>query len=168
MLYFCRSVNIKITGKWREIKNVLLGGPQRLADLMSEILLDDYFRRYGLIAIFTAIAVGVPTGMMVLSWFLSLFKVRPSVPTVVKKSIYECGFETLGGRWTNFNFRYYGVALLFVIFDVEVVFLFPWASNFGIMSQEFGAFVLLEMMGFIGILVVGWLYAIRKGSLDWG
>ena len=74
----------------------------------------------------------------------------------------------MGGRWTNFNFRYYGIALLFVIFDVEVVFLFPWASNFGMMSKEFGIFVLLEMMVFIGILVVGWLYAIRKGSLDWG
>ena len=91
---------------------------------MPEGLLDDYFRRYGLIAIFAALAVGVPTGMLMASWLLSLVNIRPSLPTAVKKSIYECGFETLGGRWTRFNFRYYGIALLFVIFDVEVVFLF--------------------------------------------
>ena len=134
---------------------------------MPEVLLDDYFRRYGLLAIFAALAVGVPTGMLVASWLLSLVNIRPSLPTAVKKSIYECGFETLGGRWTRFNFRYYGIALLFVIFDVEVVFLFPWAASFGAMSAEFGLFVLLEMAAFIGILVVGWLYAWRKGSLEW-
>lgn len=135
---------------------------------MSETLLDDYFRRYGLIAIFAAIAVGVPTGMLMMSWMLSLVNIRPHVPTAVKRSIYECGFETLGGRWTRFNFRYYGIALLFVVFDVEVVFLFPWAASFGAMSAEFGGFVLLEMAAFIGILVVGWLHAWRKGSLEWG
>ena len=163
MLYFCRSVNIKITGKWREIKNVLLGGPQRFADLMSEILLDDYFRRYGLIAIFTAIAVGVPTGMMVLSWFLSLFKVRPSVPTVVKKSIYECGFETISGTWNRFNFRFYSFALIFVIFDVETVFMFPWA----VIMDELALFGLIEMLIFLFILVIGYAYAWRKGALEW-
>ena len=131
-------------------------------------MLDDYFRFYGLIAIFTAIAVAVPTGMLVMSWTLSRVKIRPRNPTPIKSSIYECGFETLSGRWSQFNFRYYSFALLFVVFDVEVVFLFPWAANFGVMSRQFGTFVLLEMAVFIGILVVGWLYAWRKGSLEWG
>ena len=130
-------------------------------------MLDDYFRQYGLIAIFAALAVAVPTGMLLTSWSLSLLKIRPQKPSAIKQSIYECGFQTLSGRWSRFNFRYYGVALVFVVFDVEVVFLFPWAANFGVMSRDFGVFVLLEMAAFIGILVVGWLYAWRKGALEW-
>ncbi len=130
-------------------------------------MLDDYFRQYGLIAIFVALAVAVPTGMLAMSWMLSLVKVRPSKPDPIKKSIYECGFETLSGRWSQFNFRFYSFALLFVIFDVEVVFLFPWAASFGVLSRQFGTFVLVEMLVFIAILLVGWLYAWRKGSLEW-
>ena len=130
-------------------------------------LLDEYFRQYGLIAVFAAVAVAVPTGMLLLSWTLSLVKVRPNNPSEVKASIYECGFETISERWNNFNFRYYSIALLFVIFDVEVVFLFPWAASYGVMSAEFGTFVLLEMIVFVGILVLGWAYAWKKGSLEW-
>ncbi len=130
-------------------------------------LLDEYFRQYGLIAVFAAIAVAVPTGMLLLSWLFSILKVRPNNPSEVKSSIYECGFETISERWNNFNFRYYSIALLFVIFDVEVVFLFPWAASYGMMSTEFGVFVLLEMVVFVGILVLGWAYAWRKGSLEW-
>ena len=130
-------------------------------------MLDDYFRQYGLIAFFAALAVAVPTGMLVMSWTLSLMKIRPSKPNAIKQSIYECGFATLSGKWSQFNFRYYGFALLFVVFDVEVVFLFPWAATFGLLSREFGAFVLLEMVAFLGVLVVGWLYAWRKGALEW-
>ena len=129
--------------------------------------LDDYFRQYGLIAVFAAVAVAVPTGMLLLSWVLSLVRVRPKNPSDVKSSIYECGFETISERWNNFNFRYYSIALLFVIFDVEVVFLFPWAASYGVMSAEFGSFILLEMIVFVGILVLGWAYAWKKGSLEW-
>ena len=130
-------------------------------------LLDEYFRQYGLIAVFAAIAVAVPTGMLLLSWLFSILNVRPNNPSEVKSSIYECGFETISERWNNFNFRYYSIALLFVIFDVEVVFLFPWAASYGMMSTEFVVFVLLEMGVFVGILVLGWAYAWRKGSLEW-
>ena len=108
------------------------------------------------------------TGMLTMSWMLSLIGVRPSKPDPIKKSIYECGFETLSGRWSQFNFRFYSFALLFVIFDVEVVFLFPWAASFGVLSRQFGAFVLVEMLVFIAVLLVGWLYAWRKGALEWG
>ena len=128
---------------------------------------DQYFRQYGLIAIFAALAVGVPTILLLMSWTLSFLKIRPQFPTAIKSSVYECGFETLAGRWSQFNFRFYGIALLFVIFDVEVVFLFPWAASFGWLSHQFGSFVLIEMAVFIGILVIGWLYAWRKGSLEW-
>jgi NADH-quinone oxidoreductase subunit A len=132
-------------------------------------MLDDYFRQYGLIAIFAGLAVSVPTGMLMTSWLLSWVKIRPRKPTPVKQSIYECGFETLWGTWNRFNFRYYTFALIFVIFDVEVVFLFPWAASFRAMSVEpgLGTFVLLEMAVFVAILVVGWLYAWRKGALEW-
>ena len=129
---------------------------------------DDYFRQYGLIVIFSALAVGVPTGALVLSWLLSKINIRPTLPNAVKLSTYECGFETLTGRWSQYNFRYYSLALIFVVFDVEVVFLFPWAASFGLLSVEFGLFALLEMVVFVGILVVGWLYAWRKGALEWG
>ena len=85
--------------------------------------MDEYFRQYGVIAIFASLAVAIPVGMFLISWLLSLVKVRPNNPSEVKSSIYECGFETITERWSQFNFRYYSIALLFVIFDVEVVFL---------------------------------------------
>ena len=131
-------------------------------------MLDDYFRQYGLIAIFGALAVVVPTGMLVTSWMLSVVGIRPYRPSAIKQSIYECGFETLSGKWSQFNFRFYAIALIFVVFDVEVVFLFPWAANFGVLSAKFGIVALVEMIVFVGILVVGWLYAWRKGALEWG
>ncbi len=130
-------------------------------------MVDEYFRQYGVIAIFAALAVAVPTGMLIISWLLSVLKVRPNNPSPVKNSIYECGFETITERWNNFNFRYYSIALLFVTLDVEVVFVFPWAASFGTLSAEFGMFVLLEMVVFIGILMLGWIYAWKKGSLEW-
>ena len=130
-------------------------------------MLDDYFLQYGLIAIFAALAVAVPVGMLAMSWMLALAKVRPQRPNPIKLSIYECGFQTLTEKWTLFNFRYYSLALIFVVFDVEVVFLFPWAATFGLLSRQFGLFVLLEMSVFLGVLAVGWLYAWRKGGLEW-
>ena len=126
---------------------------------------DDYFRQYGLIAIFAALAVGVPTGMILMSWMLSLVNIRPQLPDPIKQSIYECGFETLSGRWSQFNFRYYSFALIFIVFDIEVVFLFPWAASFGFLSREFGLVGLLEMLVFIAILVVGFSrHAAPKGA----
>ena len=130
-------------------------------------MLDDYFRQYGLITIFALIAVAIPVGMLLVSTTLSIVGIRPDKPDEVKKSIYECGFETLSKRWSGFNSRFYAIALVFVVFVVEVVFLFPWASEFGYMSSKFGAFVLIEMAVFVAILVVGWLYAYRKGDLEW-
>ena len=131
-------------------------------------MLDDvYFQQYALIAIFVLVATVVPLGMLLAGWALSILKIRPYAPDSVKKAIYECGFETLTGRWSQFNFRFYAFALIFVVFDVEVVFLFPWAANFGLLSAQFGLFVLLEMVVFVAILIVGWLYAWRKGALEW-
>ena len=125
--------------------------------------MDEYFRQYGVIAIFASLAVAIPVGMFLISWLLSLVKVRPNNPSEVKSSIYECGFETIDTRWNTFNFRYYSIALLFVIFDVEAVFIFPWAINL----EKLGYFGLIEMFVFIFILLIGLIYAIRKDVLKW-
>ena len=85
-------------------------------------MLDDYFRQYGLIAIFIVVSFLVPAGMVMISWVLSCLGVRPNNLTPVKLETYECGMESLGGRWNRFNFRYYTFTILFVIFDVEVIF----------------------------------------------
>ena len=127
-------------------------------------MLDDYLRQYGLIAIFAAVAFIVPVSMLTMSWTLSRLGIRPSVPNSVKLETYECGMEAIGGRWSQFNFRYYMYAILFVIFDVEVVFLYPWATKF----LQLELFALIEMGVFVLILMVGWAYAWRKHDLEWG
>ena len=125
--------------------------------------MEDYFRQYGLIAIFSGLAIFVPTSMLLLSRVLAFVKVRPRKPNPVKYETYECGMQTIGGQWMQFNFRYYMYAILFVIFDVEIIFIYPWAIRFG----KLGLFAFLEMMVFMAILVIGWLYAWRKGALEW-
>ena len=126
-------------------------------------MLDDYFRQYGLIAIFAVVAFVVPSSMLLVSWLASKVRIRPQQPSAVKSDIYECGMQTIGGKWGQFNFRYYMYALLFVIFDVEVIFIYPWAVRF----SQLPLFALIEMLVFILILVVGWLYAWRKQDLEW-
>ncbi len=127
-------------------------------------MLDDYFRQYGLIAIFVAVSFIVPTSMLMISWSMSRLGIRPHNPTAVKLETYECGMEAIGGRWSQFNFRYYMYAVLFVVFDVEVVFLYPWAAKF----LQLELFALIEMMAFVMILMVAWAYAWRKKDLEWG
>ncbi len=126
-------------------------------------MMEDYLRQYGLIAIFAVVAFIVPTSMLALSWLFSRLRIRPQNPSPVKYDTYECGMELIGGRWVQFNFRYYMYALLFVVFDVEVVFIFPWAVRF----NKLGLFALIEMMVFILILVMAWVYAWRKQDLEW-
>ena len=127
-------------------------------------MLDDYFRQYGLIAIFVVVSFIVPTSMLMISWSMSRLGIRPHNPTAVKLETYECGMEAIGGRWSQFNFRYYMYAVLFVVFDVEVVFLYPWAAKF----LQLELFALIEMMAFVMILMVAWAYAWRKKDLEWG
>jgi NADH:ubiquinone oxidoreductase subunit 3 (subunit A) len=124
---------------------------------------DDYFSQYGLVAIFVCLAVFVPTSMLLLSRLLGLLKIRPSKFNDVKFEAYECGVQPIGKRWGQFNFRYYTFALLFLVFDVETIFLFPWAVKF----NQLGLFAFVEMTIFILILLVGYIYAWRKGALQW-
>lgn len=114
--------------------------------------------QYGFLGIFAMIAFALPVIGSVLAWLL-----RPKKPNPIKNSTYECGVETFGDTWVQFKAQYYLFALIFVVFDVEAVFLFPWAVAF----NKLGLYALVEMILFIAILVAGLLYAWRKGALEW-
>jgi NADH-quinone oxidoreductase subunit A len=117
---------------------------------------------YGYIGILLVIAIVVPASILILAKFVS-YKSKCPDPEGIKESTYECGMETVGSSWIQFNFRYYFYALLFVIFDIETVFLFPWAVHF----KQLKLFGFVEMLIFILILVVGLVYAWRKKVLQW-
>ena len=89
--------------------------------------------------------------------------IRPSKPDRVKSSVYECGMPAFSDARKRYNVRFYIIAMLFVIFDVETVFLFPWAVSFDVI----GIFGLIEMILFLIILIFGYFYAWRKGALEW-
>ena len=89
--------------------------------------------------------------------------VRPAKPTPEKLTTYECGEDPIGGSWVRIHVRYYLVALVYILFAVETVFLFPWA----IVYRSLGMFAFIEMMIFIVILLVGLAYAWKKGALEW-
>ncbi len=114
----------------------------------------DYF----FIFLFVLAGVG-----MVLGGIFASFLLAPRNPTKIKQSAYECGEETIGPSSINFNVAYYLFAILFVIFDVEAAFLFPWAVVF----RELGIIGLIEVVLFILVLVVGLMYAWKKGALQW-
>jgi NADH-quinone oxidoreductase subunit A len=127
-------------------------------------MFEDYFRQYALIAIFAGGAILIPVSMLLLSWLASFVRIRPHKPNPVKYELYECGVQPIGPtRWMQFNFRYYMYALLFVVFDVETVFLYPWAIRF----QHLGLFAFVEMLIFVLILLIGLAYAWRKRALEW-
>jgi len=94
------------------------------------------------------------------SWLLS-----PKKPSAEKAETYECGVEPIGPPWVQFHAGYYVYALLFVIFDIETVFLYPWALTFG--QATAGWFVFAEMVVFVAILVAGLAYAWKEGALRW-
>ena len=88
-------------------------------------------------------------------------------PDSEKLSPYECGFEAFEDARMKFDVRYYLVAILFILFDLEIAFLFPWAIVLGEMSREVGSFFFLSMVVFLAILVVGFVYEWKKGALEW-
>ena len=122
-----------------------------------------FLQGYGLVGLLLVVALVFAAFVILLPFALSRLKVIPRKPNPIKTDTYECGLETVGRSWVQFNFRYYFYALIFVVFDVETVFLYPWAVKF----NELGLFALIEMIIFIAILVVGFVYAWRKGVLEW-
>jgi NADH-quinone oxidoreductase subunit A len=117
-----------------------------------------YFGSYGVV-----LAVAIAGALLVAVAFLAARLIAPSRPSHEKMLTYECGIDPVGEGWSQSQIRYYVYGFLFVIFDVESVFLFPWARVF----QSLGYTAVVEMAIFIGILAVGLLYAWRKGVLRW-
>ena len=113
---------------------------------------------YALIFAFTLVAVGFAAVSLGASALL-----RPSLPDAVKQSTYECGIESVGTTEVKTNIRFYLFALLFVIFDVEALFVLPWAVT----VRELGPVALIEMLVFLVILFLGLVYAWGKGALAW-
>lgn len=113
---------------------------------------------YGFIGVMALIAFIFPFVGVGAAWLL-----RPKRPDPIKNSVYECGVETIGETWVQFRAQYYLFALIFVIFDIEAMFLFPFAVAF----KQVGMFAVFETILFIVILAVGLLYAWRKGALEW-
>ncbi len=130
-------------------------------------MLENYFENYAILGFYLLVSITVPIGMITLSKLAQFIKVRPSNPSELKKSMYECGMKPETERWQGFNIKYYFYALMFVIFDVETIFLFPWAAKYGIWSKEFGIAFFLSMFIFLFIVTIGYVYAWKKGDLEW-
>ncbi len=126
-------------------------------------MLNNYFGDYVTVAVFLAVGF-----VLVFGAILANRAVAPRHPSVLKDTVYESGIEPIGGGWNQSHIRYYIFALLFLIFDVEAVFIFPWAIKLDYFTDlGQGGLILVEMVLFIGILVLGLVYAIRKGVLRW-
>jgi NADH:ubiquinone oxidoreductase subunit 3 (subunit A) len=110
------------------------------------------------IGLFLIVGALIPAAAIILAAILS-----PRKPNPIKESTYECGIETVGENWVQFKAQYYVFALVFLVFDVETVFLFPWAVSL----NQLGLFAVVEGIVFIGILMAGLVYAWRKGMLEW-
>jgi NADH-quinone oxidoreductase subunit A len=125
---------------------------------MSSSPLSDFLRSYLSVALFASLGV-ILVGLLVLIGYL----IRPDRYQEQKYISYESGVDPAGSLWSQSQIRYYIFALLFVMFDVEAVFIFPWATQ----VEAYGAFGLVEMFVFIAILLLGLVYAWRKGVLKW-
>ena len=121
-------------------------------------MLNDFLKDYLSIIIFLFIALGLSIGFIVLNFLFS-----PKNPDPEKLSAYECGFEAFSDSRMEFDVRFYLVAILFIIFDLEIAFLFPWAISLG----NIGPMGFWSMMIFLFILTVGFVYEWKKGALDW-
>ena len=121
-------------------------------------MLSDFLKDYLPIILFLFIALGLSIFFIILNFTLS-----PKKPDPDKLSSYECGFEPFDDSRMEFDIRFYLVAILFIIFDLEIAFLFPWAVSLG----NIGALGFWSMMLFIFILTIGFIYEWKKGALDW-
>ncbi len=116
---------------------------------------------------FLMIAVAVPVGMLATSYLAEFIRVRPSLTSKIKRTTYESGLRPFSAKPRLFNMRYYYYAILFVVFDVETVLLFPWAIEYGVLSKQFGIAAFLAVLVFLIVVTLGYLYAWRKGALEW-
>ena len=129
-----------------------------IKDYIYKLMLADFLKDYFSIIIFFVIALGLSFIFIILNYMLS-----PKNPDPEKLSSYECGFEPFNDSRMQFDVRFYLVAILFIIFDLEIAFLFPWAISLG----NIGFLGFISMMIFLFILTVGFVYEWKKGALDW-
>ena len=118
---------------------------------------------YGYIGLFLIAAVGFTLLMVLIPVVLKFLKVVPSNPNPIKNSTFECGMETIGKTWVQFNFHYYFYALIFVALDVLVVFLYPWAVSL----RQLGLSGFIAVLVLVAIILVGYIYAWKKKVLEW-
>ena len=118
---------------------------------------------YGLIGLFFVVVILFSLLMVIIPIILRLLRIVPSNPNPIKNSIFECGVETIGKTWVQFNFRYYFYALVFLALDILVVFLYPWAVNL----RGLGLFSLYAVLILVALVVIGYLYAWKKKVLEW-
>ena len=118
---------------------------------------------YGYIGLFLIVAIIFTLTTLLLPTTLRLFGIVPHRPNPVKNSTFECGMETIGKTWVQFNFRYYFYALVFVALDIMVVFLYPWAVSL----RQLGSSAFIGILIFVLIIVVGYIYAWREKVLEW-
>ena len=118
---------------------------------------------YGFVGLFIIVAILFSLVMIILPVVLRYLKIVPHNPDPVKTATFECGMETVGKTWVQFNFRYYFYALVFLVLDVLVVFIYPWAVG----VRELGTSGLAAVLVFVAIIVVGYVYAWRKRVLEW-
>ena len=121
------------------------------------------FEQYFPIVVMALVALGFVVTTMVASHWLG-----PKRRTKVKDNTFECGIEVVGNARSPFSIKYFLVAILFVLFDVEVIFMYPWAINFKqSLADGSGLFYLIEMFTFMALMIVGLVYIIRRGALKW-
>ncbi len=118
---------------------------------------------YSYIGLFLVVALLFAVTTLLLPLILSFLNIVPKKPSPTKSSTFECGMETIGKTWVQFNFRYYFYALLFLILDVLVLFLYPWAV--GLRRLGYSGFIAVLVL--IAIILVGYIYAWKKGVLEW-
>ena len=118
---------------------------------------------FALVALFLVVAFLFAAVTLLLPIALRFLKVVPHKPNPIKSATYECGMQTVGNAWVQFNFRYYFYALLFVALDVLVVLLYPWAVGL----RQVGLFGFIGVAILIFIVLVGYVYAWKKGVLEW-
>jgi len=118
---------------------------------------------YGFVGLFIIVAIVFSLFLVIFPVILRYLKLVPHHPSDIKNATFECGMETIGRTWVQFNFRYYYYALIFIALDVLVVFVYPWAVG----VRDLGTSGLAAVLVFIAIIMVGYLYAWRKKVLEW-
>ena len=120
-------------------------------------------REYLPIFLQVIVAIGFAAAALITSVVLG----KAAKTNATKDSAYECGMPAIGGAQPRFSVKFYLVAMLFILFDIEIVFMYPWAVVYREFLVTHGSTIFWSMLGFVGILTVGYVYAIMKGALDW-